>query len=280
MPNEVTGIDSQDQATGLAEQINSRLDGLEQSLKQQLGSEVERHQTGATLDKNGNSEYVLNIHGKEFKYKNAQEASKAVEEALVETREMTTFALQEELNRRNGTQTQQTPNPKGPDPRERFSKIVTEDPLAGINYALGQLVFGQEVPDAGRIIREGMLELGRMKQVQSAEQFRRSVPNFTGTPEDLRALEQVRQEFNLRGDDPKSLELAFNTAVSRGLIKPQTQQPQNTQQQPQYNQTQYSVPPMTNRQNTEEMPDWVSRAEKLPTAQLEKFLTDFQQGRN
>lgn len=279
MPNEVTGIDSQDQGQALADLVNKRLDGLEASLKEQLGSEVERHQLGSTNDKNAPGEYVLNIHGKEFKYKNAQEASKAVEDALVETREMTTFALQDEINKRNGNQPTKPEN-KGPDPRERFSKIVTEDPLAGINYALGQLIFGQEVPDAGRVIREGMLELNRLRQVQSADQFRRTVPTFTGSPEDVRALEQVRQEFNLPVDNPKALELAFNTAVSRGLIKPQSQNQSQQTQQSQYAQNGYSVPPMTSRQNTEEMPDWVSRAEKLPTAQLEKFLTEFQQGRN
>jgi len=268
---EVTGREGVDNAAALEASINARLDSIQKQLSTQPGYQ---NPAGVNQDQNQTPGPVkFTIHGKDFQFANQEEASRAIEEALMQTREMTA----QELAAVNQSQSQQQSNTQNAPvfDRKRFAELVDQDPSRGIEYAMSQIIFGQDVPNAGAVIRQQLAEVNRLKQLNAVSTFRSTVPDFRGTPEEIQATERMRQEMNLPTDNPMAWEAAYAMAKHRGMI-PQQQQQQTQQTQQQSGPV---VPPMFDRSAAAPAAAWVQRAENLPTDQLEAFINDIQNGR-
>lgn len=266
----VTGNESVDQNAQIEALLNTRLGELEANLTRSITAQ---NPAGVIPDQNTTPTPIkLVIHGKEFQFKDHAEASRAVEDAMAQTQQMTAAQF--------AGQTQQPP-PGTPAPtvpgfnREQFAEMIEKDPSKGIEYALGHLVFGRDVPNAGGVIRDALQEVQKLRQVNAVQTFRNTVPGFKGTQQEIDATEQIRRELNLPTDNAVAWEAAYSIAKNRNLIPSDAPAPQA----PSYTQAGgLNLPPSMTREPSAPSAGWVRRAENLPADQLEKFLNEITSG--
>lgn len=267
---QVTGNEAVDQNKQIEALLNTRLGELEANLTKLHG----QNPAGVIPDQNTTPQPVkLVIHGKEFQFANHEEASRAVEDAMAQTQQMT--AAQFQANQAQQPPPGQTPPAVPGFNREQFAEMIEKDPSKGIEYALGHLVFGRDVPNAGGVIRDALQEVQKLRQVNAVQTFRNTVPGFKGTQPEIDATEAIRRELNLPTDNPVAWEAAFSIARNRGMIPQDAPQPQA----PSYTQGGgLNLPPSMTREPSAPTASWVRRAENLPADQLEKFLNEITSG--
>ena len=119
----------------------------------------------------------LNVFGQEFSFNDPASASAAVEQALTQVREQVTaqaLAIQNQ---------QPQPISQLPDAakfdKARFADIVADDPLKGIDYALGHLLFDGKTDGAASTLKAQLGAAAQHRQVLAAYQFRERFPQFT-----------------------------------------------------------------------------------------------------
>lgn len=266
----ITGNENVDQNAQLEQLLNTRLGELEANLTKQMHGQ---NPASVIPDQNTTPTPIkLVIHGKEFQFRDHAEASRAVEDAMAQTQQMTAAQFADK-------QPQNTPaTPAAAVPgfnREQFAEMIEKDPSKGIEYALGHMIFGRDVPNAGSVIRGALEEVQKLRQVNAVQTFRNTVPGFKGTQNEVDATEQIRRELNLPTDNPVAWEAAFSIAKNRGLIPsdaPAAQAPSYTQHGG------LNLPPSMTREPSAPTASWVRRAENLPADQLEKFLNEISSG--
>lgn len=166
--------------------------------------------------------------------------------------------------------------------KERFGKLLEEDTLTGLNYAIGHLVFGQDVPDAAGIIRENLGKTVETRQQIAATQFRAAhAHDFVPTQQSVQMLENIRMKHGLSADSADSWEMALAYGRQQGLIE----QPRQQQQTQEYAPAQYdnntgrrvSAPPNMGRGNNGgagaggELEALLASAENMPLDKLEEL---------
>jgi len=225
----------------------------------------------------------LNVFGQEISFDDTTKASQAIEQALSQVRDAA-FTSAQALSQANQGTTGTMPTTVTFD-REKFANMVGEDPLKGLDYALGHLLFEGKVEGAASILKEQLGASARQRQELAAYQFREKYPNFQVTPQTVQALDTIRQHLSLPADSAESWEAAYATGVARGIFQvPVARQPQQQEQfqntnlpQNPYESIGYTpgqfAPPMLGRSNAAPLaPDLAQKAESLSVEQLEQLI--------
>lgn len=215
----------------------------------------------------------VKIFGDEVSFDNPEAMAKAVETAILRTREST--LAEAAAARGQEQQQQQVPGTtKNSFDKDKFAELIADDTLKGLNYALSHLMFNGQVEDAAGAIRSRFNDLDTQKQVLAAYQFREMFPQFQADPVTINKLDQIRQGLNLPPDNPQSWEAALALGVVRGILPdPRVQQQQQQTQRQQ--QQQFTGPPTMGRGNSEPPPDWLAKLENLSEAELEQAAAQF-----
>jgi len=220
----------------------------------------------------------LKVFGQDFTFNDSQSASQAVEQALAQVRDE--VSRQTSQLTAPGTGTPGTTGTKeNPFDKEKFATMVGEDPLKGLDYALSHLLFNGQTDSAADVLRGQLGASAQQRQNSAKQQFRERYPSFIPTNQTVHALDQIRQNLGLSDDSVDSWEAAYALGVARGIFQVPTPQPNN---HPQTNDLQenahnfVSAPPNLGRSVTNtNTPNWIQKAEQLPTDQLEQLLANF-----
>lgn len=226
----------------------------------------------------------LKVFGNEHTFNTPEEASAAVEQALQAARQAAIQAQQQVVQQVQPQETKSAETGSGFS-REKFAEKIAEDPLKGLDYALGHLIFNGKVEEgASQILRTQLQDVETQKQVMAAYQFREANPHFPANPQAVQILDGIRQELGLGPNDARSWEAANAVAIQRRLL-PSAEQVQQwqIQQAAQYQQTQQQngpiAPPAMGRSNAGPTPDWIRKAEDLSEEKLEALINSFSGGR-
>lgn len=268
---QITGLENIDIETLIRNEVQRATQGTQTQLN-----------TQAAQNQGAPGPIKLNFQGQELTFNSPEELSQSIQNALA--------TQQAQLLAQFQGQTAPSPNDAAQIPgfdREKFASQVGEDPLKGLDYALGHLLFGRDVPNASQILRAQLDAAVQTKQQLAAYQFKEKYPSFPADPRAVGVLDQIRQSLGLSADSADAWEAAYATGVARGVLPPpqRSQQLQQQPQQPQQNPRNFEqindnpyivnnlVPPALGRSTAQELPpSIVEQAENLTTSQLEEVI--------
>jgi hypothetical protein len=221
-------------------------------------------------------EIKLNIGGTDYVFSSVEEMNTAINNAFsaVAQNQAELLSQMEELKRYQ-SETPASKNQNEPSfDREKFVKLIQENPIEAFNY-LDEVRYGPErVPPA---IKEKLNNVAALEHQLTAYKFLNAHPEFQNTDQNAQILRGVANQLNIPLTF-EGLEAAYRVATSYGLI--QTPQQQNLSQNygpPQtygYNQNQFAPPPTVNRTATPMLPegDIEEYLNRLDNSQLEALI--------
>lgn len=155
---------------------------------------------------------------------------------------------------------------------ERYVELIKQDPVAANEYLLSYQIFGGAVENPSAVMRDMMLKTEQMSRTMAAMTFKSAHPEYVATPQNAQIIDAMRQQLGL-SYDADGLEAAYATAVARGMIKPNFQQPAQEQAHQAGNSYGYAPPPPpVPRGTVDELPPEIQQFEQLSLDQMEAVL--------
>lgn len=225
---------------------------------------AELGQTPATSEP---QQFKMNIAGQEMTFSTPEEASNAVNAALLQA--TTQQQAQPQTQGRQVTDDNGTRQWSKED-QAKYVDLLTTNPVAASEY-VDEFRFGVKNPT--ELIKQNIQATQQMATQFTIDQFVSSNKDYTPTPENAAAMQQVLTELGGGRPviTPTSLEAAYAIADRRGLIKKEQQQQRANREDNPYLRT----PPAAGRTaaNFSANPSFDEQVENMTADQIEGLFS-------
>lgn len=164
---------------------------------------------------------TVNIGGQQISFKDEAELSAALEKTLQAEAQKTAEAAARAQAYETSLKTRPTGTPASPEDEiakfnARYFTDIEKDAVKASEAAMSRAIFGQEVPNAGAIIRDLLAKSEKNSQILEFYQFKDRNPGFD-VSKDGPALDKIRQGLGLP-TTADGLDAAYAFAVKNGQL--------------------------------------------------------------